>query len=288
MARLIYLSQCVLFPDSSQEGKFYVLDRRTFLAGAAVFSTFGLAACAVPISTRGAPVLGSFAWFDLVSDDPAASEAFYSAMFGWRFSGPATYRVISSTGGALGGMTPVADAGVDTTSQWVGILTVEDTLDATQIAQANGARLARQPVQNNSGVFSTIYDNRGALITLYDGNEGFSLSSVGNENAWIWVDLFTDNTSRSRKFYAAVAGLKTEHVDGETYFTRDGQERGGLIRLSGSDPAPNWLPYVGVGNLQAGIDRAVSLGAIQVAANDEAAILVDPTGAGFGIIAVGG
>ena len=78
-----------------------MLDRRRFLTAAAASSVFGMSACAIPISTRQDAVLGSFAWFDLVSDDPEASETFYSALFGWRFSGTESYRIFSSNGVAL-------------------------------------------------------------------------------------------------------------------------------------------------------------------------------------------
>ena len=159
---------------------------------------------------------------------------------------------------------------------------------ATETAEAQGGRRASQPVQNNSGLFSTIYDNRGAPITLYTGNEGFSLDIVGSENAWIWVDLFTNNTTRSRQFYAAVVGFETRQDGDATVFTRDGDDQGGLVRIRGSAVEPNWLPYVGVSNLQAAIDRAITLGATKVVSDDDAAILIDPAGAGIGIAQIGG
>jgi len=267
-----------------------VLDRRKFLAGTAAVSTLSLAACAAPVSTRADAVSGSFAWFDLVTDDPKAAEEFYKDLFGWRFSGSESYRVISSGGTPLGGLSAVASAEADdvTSSQWVGILSVDDALAATEVAVAKGARQARAPVRNSSGTFSSIFDNRGALLTLYTGTEGFALDGVGQENVWFWADLFTDNPAQSRKFYAAVAGFQTQGVEDETYFVGNGEERGGLVDARGTKVEPNWLPYVGVSNVAATVERARSLGATTVIVEDDAAILVDPTGAGIGIAEIGG
>jgi predicted enzyme related to lactoylglutathione lyase len=60
-------------------------------------------------TTTVAPV----GWFEIASSDPAASEAFYSSVFGWQFSpspgiGDA-YRIAAAGDGPAGGVTTAMD-----------------------------------------------------------------------------------------------------------------------------------------------------------------------------------
>ena len=69
---------------------------RSAVAGAALallVTEPAWAATAVPVTVnprQEASMPGKFIWFDGVTDDPAASEAFYGAVFGWTFQGVGT------------------------------------------------------------------------------------------------------------------------------------------------------------------------------------------------------
>jgi hypothetical protein len=77
------------------------------LAGAAV-----AAPSFPPIGISGRHHPGKFIWFDLVTDDLAASRNFYGAVFGWRFravdGSPASYTVVEHAGRNIAGGKPAA------------------------------------------------------------------------------------------------------------------------------------------------------------------------------------
>src|SRR6185503_21364128 len=78
-----------------------------FLVGSAVtFSTESIA-LGPRSSAAKTPAFG-FVWHDLVTDNPAASRAFYGALFGWTFEDgegvDPGYTIIKQDGVAIGGV----------------------------------------------------------------------------------------------------------------------------------------------------------------------------------------
>lgn len=266
-----------------------MLNRRLLLRSALAASALFVSGC---VSTRGRLVPGSFAWFDLVSSNPDAAQAFYSDLFGWQFGTPAGdgYRLISGGGEALGGLVASSDvdAGSEFPSQWVPVLAVTDVMQATGAATANGGKLVRSPFTTSAGIFATVRDPRGALLVLYTGTEGFPLDAAQKLNTWYWADLLTDSPSWTKAFYKAVAGLEIRQ-DGElTVFASNGQARGGVVQVSRSRIEPTWLPYVAVSDVRKTARRSQELGGGPLTITDDAAILLDPTGAAIGVAQIGG
>ena len=71
---------------------------------------FAWSAAAAPVMVNATPeaaLPGKFVWFDAVTDDLAASEAFYGAVFDWSFrsigSGDNRYTLIQNRGRSIGG-----------------------------------------------------------------------------------------------------------------------------------------------------------------------------------------
>lgn len=268
------------------------MDRRRILVGASALSLMAASGCAVsPSANRGAAVPGSFAWFDLVTNDPAEAKPFYSGLFGWGFGPGDTpdYENIISNGKLLGGI--ASPQAVDTRgtdgSQWVPVLTVDDPVAATRKAKKAGGTVVRAPVQAGDNVYSVVRDNRGAVLVLYSGPDGFPASAAGNVGAWGWADLFTNNLSASRRFYKSVAGFTTVRSGDQEAFVSGGVERGGLVSIRGRSFAPTWLPYVVVEDVSASTQKSLKLGGGPLIVEDDVAILLDPTDAAIGIVSAG-
>ena len=246
-----------------------------------------VAACAP--SMRDAKAPGSFAWFDLVTESPTVARDYYSKMFGWNLRQPAgeTNYVISSNGELIGGLVFLEGEDERPESRWQAVLSVNDTLNSIQTVKSSGGRLTAQPVQSEAGVYAVVRDNTGATLTLFDGTGGVPRGEAAKNNSWVWVDLITPNTSGAKRFYRSVAGFDTRQnkSSGRTYtvFTRDGKDRGGLVRASRSRIEPNWLPYILVENLDATIAKSNALGGRLLAREGGVAILIDPTGAAVGV-----
>ncbi|WP_425046392.1 VOC family protein [Primorskyibacter sp. S87] len=258
---------------------------------AACLTTVVLALAACAPSMRSEAVPGSFAWFDLVTDQPEAARSFYSGLFGWRFAdGPAdNLQIISNRGELIGGLVQGDDQ--DTArpeSQWKPVLSVSDTSVARARAVSSGANPLGEVVQTRSGQLAALRDPTGAVLTIYDGVEGVPLGTPPRVGSWVWVDLLTGNPSRARRFYRDVAGFETrkENRDGTTsfeVFSSNGKDRGGMIPISRSAASPGWIAYVGVDNIDETLARAQALGATVPARAGDVAIVIDPTGAVFGV-----
>ncbi len=232
---------------------------------------------------------GSFAWFDLVSNRPDQAEAFYGALFGWDFADGSSseYRDISSNGVLLGGISGIEN-GADpkmVSSQWTPVLTLADPVEATRRALAAGGEQVGSPFRIGDTLFSRVRDNRGALLVIQNGPDGFPLDAAGQAGVWGWADLFVDNPSRARSFYRSVAGFETRQDGDVTVFERDGLERGGLVGVPDNQLGSTWIPYVGVASISETVARAQELGGTQLALEDRAALIIDPTGAVIGLIA---
>lgn len=106
---------------------------------------------------------GSMAWNDLVTPDPAAAEAFYSALFGWTFEeipNAHGYRIIRNGERSNGGMLPSEDI----PPSWLPYFGHAD-LDAVLAAvDGLGAKKLFGPVPVPSGQFAVLADPQGAPV----------------------------------------------------------------------------------------------------------------------------
>jgi predicted enzyme related to lactoylglutathione lyase len=74
---------------------------------------------------------------------------------------------------------------------------------------------------------------------------------------------------------------------------RDGRPRGGVAKIEWKGVKPNWVPYVGVKDIDAVVLKAKKLGGkvligLDPDREDDVAILADPSGAVFGVQQLGG
>ena len=111
-------------------------------------------------------------------------------------------------------------------------------------------------------------------------------------NPFTYAELHTKNATAAKAFYGQLFDwrLKDEPMPGGTYISIETGDAvpGGL--LEADEPAGSrWLPYMLVGDLLASTAKARKLGAQVVKENMEVpgmgrySVLVDPTGASFGL-----
>jgi uncharacterized protein len=113
---------------------------------------------------------GAVSWTELTTPDPAAAQAFYGALFGWRFQtmdmGPGDYHVIKiGADEAIGGIVSTPPEAKGTPPRWGSYVTVEDC-DATAVkCKALGDQVCIGPTDiPNVGRFAMLQDPQGATI----------------------------------------------------------------------------------------------------------------------------
>jgi predicted enzyme related to lactoylglutathione lyase len=103
---------------------------------------------------------------------------------------------------------------------------------------------------------------------------------------WLWRELWTHDVDAALGFYGALAEYEVEKTDFRereySVLKTSDTARAGVL-LAPEDVNPLWLPYVRVEDPAAIADHAARLGARVVMQSDDAAILIDPTGAPLGV-----
>jgi predicted enzyme related to lactoylglutathione lyase len=114
---------------------------------------------------------GSLTWADTATTDAEAAQAFYTALFGWRFdqmSEEPPYWVIWNGERTNGGMTLPPP---EVPANWFPYFAVEDVEAAMQAAQAAGGQPFVGPVDvPNGGRFALIQDPQGATFAVFAGD----------------------------------------------------------------------------------------------------------------------
>jgi predicted enzyme related to lactoylglutathione lyase len=114
-------------------------------------------------------------------------------------------------------------------------------------------------------------------------------------NPFVFVELYTDDVGKSKKFYTSLLDWKTDDLDnaaapgGKYTMIQVGEGTGGGML---KNPMPNggshWMPYAHVKDVGATVKKAESLGAKTMLGKTEVmgmgwlAIITDPQGAMFG------
>lgn len=244
------------------------------------------------------PLLGKVMWHDLITEDLAASRAFYEGMFGWTFEASTGTRgedyLLARDGDVLvaGLVDYKAPADGKKYSRWLPYISVDDVDAAMSRALAGGARTVASARDVSLGRVAAIVDPQGAVI-------GLARSSIGDPDDKttapapgrpVWTELLADDPAVAATFYRSVAGYDveiTQRRGGEYIFlANDGVNRAGIFKNpTDEDYMPVWLTTFGVTDPDASAAKAESLGGtiILPASPDlrdgTTAVITDPTGA---------
>ena len=247
-----------------------------------------------------------FCWYELMTTDLPAAEAFYGAVVGWaaRDSGMPGFRyALLSIGGVdiAGAMAlppHLVAAGVP--PHWLGYVRVED-VDAmlARLVAAGGA--VHKPAEDIPGVgrFAVVADPHGAAFCLFREAAGQnSAPAAADAPGHIgWHELNAGDGPAAFDFYSGLFGwTKTEAMPmGELgvyqLFAAGGEAIGGMLTKMADCPMPFWLFYFNVPSLDAALDRVKAGGGrlivepMQVPGGSWIAQGFDPQGAIFALVA---
>jgi predicted enzyme related to lactoylglutathione lyase len=113
---------------------------------------------------------GAVSWTELTTPDPAAAQAFYGALFGWRFDAmpmpDGTYHVIKVTDdAAIGGIMATPPQAQGTPPMWGSYVTVADCDATAAKCTSLGGKVCVGPMDiPNVGRFAMLQDPQGAML----------------------------------------------------------------------------------------------------------------------------
>jgi predicted enzyme related to lactoylglutathione lyase len=245
---------------------------------------------------QGQPA-GEFVWHDLLTDNPAASRAFYGALLGWTFEETdgidPGYTLIRHDGRPIGGIVPLSphergDAG----SQWLTYVTVADVDRAAAAFADAGGRVLRKPLSTRRGVrVAVVVDPQGAAIGLASRGPVVEAATADPPTLhhWLWMEYVARDASAALQFYGTAVGFANEVSEARENFTyyllTTDRPRAGLYLSPWQRETSAWLPYIRVSDPAATAARAVELGGTVAlpprpgVRAGSLAIVLDPSGA---------
>jgi uncharacterized protein len=245
---------------------------------------------------------GTPSWVDLGSPDIEATISFYRGLFGWEVPESANpeqtggYRIAELGGKPAAGLMPLMQE--DQPIAWTSYISVDDADAIAARAKDAGGQVVAEPMDvMDLGRMALFADPTGAHLGVWQPR-GFKGAGVVNENGAIsWNELDTRDPDRAKEFYGAVFGWEFRDFGGQgNYWTlhRPGEEHsvGGLMDMRGVVPdeiPPTWLVFFAADDADATAAKATELGGrvangpMDIPDVGRFAVLVDPSGAAFGI-----
>ena len=251
---------------------------------------------------------GTFVWYELMTEDVKAAEAFYAEVVGWHMvdSGHPgmTYTLACLGETRVAGIMALSEElrARGASPRWMGFVAVADVdAKSEEVVRLGGA--VQRPPQTIPGVgrFGVGADPQGAPFVLFRG-EGLPQPrpAPGTPGLIGWHELYAHDWQAGFAFYEALFGWqKDEAIDigpmgtYQLFRTKEApagsMATGGMMSLPGP-PAPSWLYYVIVEDIDAAGERltgaggAVRNGPVQVPGGMWIIQASDPQGVDFAIV----
>jgi uncharacterized protein len=259
---------------------------------------------------------GDFIWYELMTPDAKASEAFYGPLLNWSFGGSDDYREITASEGGVGGMlqlTPEMTAG-GAHPGWVGYILVDD-VDAMVSSIEHGGGKTYLPARDMEGIgrFAMVADPQGAPFYVMkpippagvDDPTSYAFSydrpRIGH---CAWNELMTADPDAAKHFYGQRFGwVKDGELDmgpmGMYEFLRhtgrsDGSVMGqgmlGAVMGKPPEMPSTWNHYFRVADIDAAQAHVEASGGTiidgprEIPGGDFSMNAIDPQGAHFALV----
>jgi uncharacterized protein len=216
---------------------------------------------------------GCFAWYELITTDTAAAEAFYAKVVGWGAQDASTpdlaYTVFTAGNVSVCGLMDLPEEGrkMGARPRWMGYVVVND-VDATadRIKRLGGAVYV-PPTNSNIGRISVVADPQTATLALVKGLKPHRRQPVelGKPGRVGWHELLAVDREKAFAFYGEIFGWRkadAEISQMHTYqlFSVGGQTMGGMFTKRPIEPLPFWLFYFNVDDIDSAMERVKSAG----------------------------
>ncbi len=252
---------------------------------------------------------GQFSWVDLMSKDPAASKAFYGALFGWtgaddRDDQGGAYTMFQLAGQDVAGMGVMSDEMKATgmPAVWSSYVTVEDCDATAAYARDLGGELQMPVIDievggNLVGRMTVVIDPEGARISLWQPGSHAGSAIANEPGSFAWNELITRDVEAAKRFYEPLFGWKIAPAEGAEGGYQEiqvgGRINGGILpwQPEMGDMPPAWAVYFAVRDCDETVKQAQELGGqLLVPPVDIApgrfAVVADPQFAVFNVMAI--
>jgi predicted enzyme related to lactoylglutathione lyase len=246
---------------------------------------------------------GTPMWVDLSTSDPDAAKAFYRELFGWEAedAGPPEetggYGFFNLRGEMVAGVGPLQDP--SSPSAWGTFISTPDVDATAGKATEAGAQVVAGPMDvMDAGRMVMLAHPAGGIVGGWQEGRHTGAKLVNEPGSFGWSELQTHDVEGAKAFGAAVFGwdMRDMELAGGSYAIVHVGERpvAGITTMGAGTPdelPAFWLTYFEVDDCDAVVAKAGELGGVVQMPPQSAegvgrfAILADPQGAAFGVIA---
>lgn len=237
-------------------------------------------------------------WNDIGSPDPAATAAFYSALFGWEVldlgDEAGGYRMCSLQGRTVAGIGPQQVAGVP--PWWATYFAVDSVEAASAAVVANGGTIIAPAMDvMDAGRMAVLADPQGAVFSVWQAGNHPGSGIGGVLGTRCWAERATRHPDATAAFYAAVFGWRPVEFTGSHYirFEHGDDAAGGMLHMDETFPPDmpeSWVVYFFSPDVAATCAKAAELGATilmpptPIPRIGQFAVICDPQGAVFNLL----
>ncbi len=254
------------------------------------------ASVAITTGSTGAKYPGKFIWADLVTSNPEKAASFYEAVFGWQATSiDGNYIMLTNQGRPVAGIArnkkPEQD---ENQNQWISFFSVRDIDNIHQKLTSSGAQVVVAPAHvEGRGDFGIYVAPDSAVFGTLDSSSGDPEETELGLNDWIWIELWSVDTSAAAEFYDVLGYeiLDNWHStnDQDLLLAVGDIARAGLVEAHESQTKSIWLAYILVESVEETIERTLKAGGKthslkgEKATSSNIALIIDPTG---GLVAI--
>ena len=252
---------------------------------------------------QGTPI-----WYEVLTNDAAASKAFYEEVIGWKVHAPQPgdekgYRVLDTGHGFTGGMMQLNEKmranGARPT--WLFYIGVDDVDATVKKAEAEGAKVLMTAFDiPNVGRMAMLADPQGIPFYVMRGaspesSTSFELHGMGKCN---WNELATPDQAAANAFYANVFGwtypekMAMPGAGDYVFAAAAGVTFGATMTQSTSGPR-GWQFYFRTPDIEVAAEKVkkaggkVHAGPMDVPGGDRIIVASDVEGVMFGVVGPG-
>ncbi len=245
---------------------------------------------------------GTPSWVDLSTSDPAAAKEFYGGLFGWEVAdaGPVEetggYAMFTLRGKQVAGIGPLMDP--NQPQVWSTYISTDDADAATARARDAGAQVIVEPMDvMEAGRMAVVIHPAGGVVGFWQPRLHTGAELVNEPGSLTWNQLHTRDKDGATAFYGAVFGWTQHDFGGIPVFGLGERRIAGMMDMPPGTPdevPAYWITIFAVGDCDASVAKATELGGAVVAPPSDIpdvgrfALLTDPQGVYFGIIASAG
>ena len=250
---------------------------------------------------------GDFTWYEIVAEDVAATQNFYSALTGWTWEESEgqpgmPYHLFSANGVQIGGMMALTDdmKANGAKPSWMGYIGVDDIEKSVDAIETAGGSIHIPPTPiPGIGQFSMVTDPQGAFFYVMQdtsGEESYSFAKTEPKvGHCAWNELMTSDPEGALAFYGQLFGwTKASEMDmgpmGKYHLLDHGYGLGGVMKKADEMPMSAWTFYFRVPDIDKAVDTIKAkrgqtmMDPMEIPGGDFTLSGIDPQGAFFSII----